>query len=172
MRPRRRNRQDQKSPPSRTLSAGQHLHRDRRFPWCGLDHQALRRRRERPLRGSKASFRRPLLAPPRHLRQSSGSPIPPRGLQPVPLEPVLVCSGRLPPSFRERRCRCRVVVGAALRPALFFAYRRSHPALPSNSSPSPTCLWTSSRGVLSAMKDLLSLSAVRENQKFDTLLTR
>src|SRR5258708_17919979 len=60
-----------------------------------MDHQTPRRRRQRPLRRSKARLARPLPPRPRHLRQSTRSPIPPRGLQPVPLEPLLELTFRL-----------------------------------------------------------------------------
>ena len=50
---------------------------------------SARRRRERPLRGPEAGLCRSLPSRPRDLDQSAGSPVPPRSLQPVPLEPVL-----------------------------------------------------------------------------------
>ena len=59
------------------------------FREVGVDDQAARRRRQRALRRSQAGQRRPLPAPPRHLREGPGSAVPPRSLQPVPLEPVL-----------------------------------------------------------------------------------
>ena len=73
----------------RALPAGQHLRRDGQLPHRGVDHQAPGRRREGPLRGPEAGFRGPLPAPARHVRQGAGSAVPPRGLQPVPLEHVL-----------------------------------------------------------------------------------
>ncbi len=89
-RPRRRHRQDQEPAPGRALPAGQHLRRHRQLPQRGVDHQAARRGREGPLRRPEAGLGRPLPPPARHLREGAGSAVPPRGLQPVPLEPVLV----------------------------------------------------------------------------------
>src|SRR5258705_12728762 len=54
-----------------------------------MDHQTPLPRRQGPLRRSKARLRRPPPQPPPHIRQSTRSPIPTRGLQPVPLEPLL-----------------------------------------------------------------------------------
>ena len=62
------------------------------FPQSRVDHDAARRRREGPLRRPETGLRRPLRARAGHIRQSSGSPVPPRGLQPVPVEPVLNCT--------------------------------------------------------------------------------
>ena len=91
-RPRRRNREDQEPAPGRALSARQHLRRAGQLPKAGVDHQAARRRREGPLRRPEAGLRRPLPAPLGTFVKAPGSAVPPRGLQPVPLEPVLKLS--------------------------------------------------------------------------------
>ncbi len=95
-RPRRRDREDQEPAPGRALSARQHLRRAGRLPQRRVDHNPPRRRRQRPLRRSEAGLRRPLPPRPRNVRQSAGSPVPPRGLQPVPVESVLNCTPVLP----------------------------------------------------------------------------
>ena len=59
------------------------------LPQRRVDHQAARRGCEGALRGPEAGLGRPLPAPARHLREGAGSAVPPRGLQPVPLEHVL-----------------------------------------------------------------------------------
>ncbi len=50
-----RHRENQKSPPSGTISAGQHLHRSGQFPQSGMDHEAAWRGCQRPLRRPEAS---------------------------------------------------------------------------------------------------------------------
>ena len=85
--------QDQESAPGRTLPAGQHLRRDQPVQGRRVDRQAAGRRREGPLRRAEAGFGRPLPARPGHLREDAGSAVPPRGLQPVPLESLLGDSG-------------------------------------------------------------------------------
>src|SRR3990172_10497948 len=54
-----------------------------------MDLQAPGRGCEGPLRGLEAGRGRPLPASARHHREDPGSAVPPRGVQPVPLEPVL-----------------------------------------------------------------------------------
>jgi len=85
----RRDGQDQEPPPSRTLPARQHLHGDGQLPQSRMDNQTPRGRRERPLRRSEAGIGRPLPASAGHARQGSRSAVPPRGVQPVPVESVL-----------------------------------------------------------------------------------
>ena len=87
--PRGRHREDQEPAPGRTLPARQHLRRAGQLQRGGMDHQAAGRGREGPLRRPEAGLGRPLPAPAGHLRQGAGSAVPPRGLQPVPLEHVL-----------------------------------------------------------------------------------
>ena len=65
-----------------------------------VDHQAAGRGREGPLRRPEAGLRRPLPAAAGHVREGAGSAVPPRGLQPVPLEHVLDCGSK-------RRARSR-----------------------------------------------------------------
>ena len=86
---RRRDGEDQEPAPGRALPARQHLRRAGRFPQGGVDHQAARRRREGPLRRPEAGRRRSLSARSWNVRESAGSAVPPRGLQPVPVESVL-----------------------------------------------------------------------------------
>ena len=54
-----------------------------------MDDEASRRGRERPLRGPEAGLGRSLPAPAGNVREGAGSAVPPRGLQPVPVELVL-----------------------------------------------------------------------------------
>src|SRR5277367_1840124 len=58
-----------------------------------MDYGIARRRREGPLRGPETGRRRPMRATARHLCESAGSAVPPRGLQPVFVEHVLAASG-------------------------------------------------------------------------------
>ena len=86
---RRRDQRREEPASSRALPARQHLRRADELPRLKLDHDAAGRRRQGPLRGSQAGQRRPLPAAARHVRQVARSPVPPRSLQPVPLEPFL-----------------------------------------------------------------------------------
>ena len=67
----------------------QRPHCHRRLQSLRLDHRHPRRRRQGPLRRSQAGLSQPLCPRARNLRQSTRGPIPPRGLQPGPLEPLL-----------------------------------------------------------------------------------
>ena len=60
------------------------------LPQRRLDDEAAQRRRQGALRGTQAGQRRPLPAPARNVREGARSAVPPRSVQPVPLEPVLV----------------------------------------------------------------------------------
>ena len=110
-RPRRRHREDQEPSPGRALPARQHLRRAGELPQSRMDHDTSRRGRQRPLRRPEASLRRPLPPRPRNVRQSAGSPVPPRGLQPVPVESVLdrwsQCSTPRPKAGVFFFCSCR-----------------------------------------------------------------
>ena len=55
----------------------------------GVDHNDLRRRCEGSLCRFKAGLGRPLPARAGHIRKGPGSAVPPRGIQPVPVESVL-----------------------------------------------------------------------------------
>ncbi len=82
---------------------------------------SARRRREGPLRRPETSLRRPLPARSGNVRQSAGSAISPRGLQPVPVESVLECCssatrpGRKPGRFFVALARRRVPRGRLAR---------------------------------------------------------
>ena len=105
-RARRRHRQDQESAHRRSATCRTtSTTRWTNFRKRRVDHQAARRGREGPLRGPEAGLRRPLPAPAGHLREAAGSAVPPRGLQPVPLEPVLKrpASQTKTPPVRPRR---------------------------------------------------------------------
>src|SRR6476469_3582565 len=54
-----------------------------------MDHKVARRGRKSPLRRPEASLRRSLCSRSGNLREGAGSSVPPRGLQPVLVEPVL-----------------------------------------------------------------------------------
>src|SRR6266404_4866585 len=54
-----------------------------------MDKQASRGRRQRPLRRPETGIGRPLPAPAGHDCQAGRSAVPPRGIQPVPVESVL-----------------------------------------------------------------------------------
>ncbi len=60
------------------LSSGQHLRRARGFSQGGLDYDAAHRRGEGALRAAQARQRRPLPAPPRHVREGARNAVPPR----------------------------------------------------------------------------------------------
>src|SRR5690348_7282584 len=98
-----RHREGGESAPGRALFAGQHLRRDREFPKRGVDHQALRAGREGTLRRFETGLGGPLSAAARNLREGAGSAVPSRGLQPVPLEPVLRRASFAGPAFSRRR---------------------------------------------------------------------
>src|SRR6266436_5071483 len=54
-----------------------------------MDKQTPRGRRQRPLRRPETGIGRPLPAPAGHDCQAGRSAVPPRGVQPVPVESVL-----------------------------------------------------------------------------------
>ena len=90
---RRRDREDQESAPGRALPARQHLQRARQLPETPSGPRQLLgedvKGRYADLKQASAD-RCPRAAG--NLRQSAGSAVPPRGLQPVPVESVLNCT--------------------------------------------------------------------------------
>jgi glutamine synthetase len=90
--------------PGRALPARQHLHRDRGLPRFFVDDEAARRRRKSSLCRLEARCCGSLPASARHVRQGARGAVPPRRLQPVPLEPLLELLGK-----SEGRCRSPAV---------------------------------------------------------------
>ena len=72
------------------------------FRKAAVDDKTSRRRREGPLRRPEAGRRRPLPASARDVREGARSAVPPRRLQPVPLELVLERRSSAKQNARER----------------------------------------------------------------------
>ena len=81
--------QDRQPARRRTLPARQHPAGHRRLQGLEVDREDSGRRRAGPLCRPEAGRRQPLPARAGNLRQGLRGAVPPRGLQPVALEPVL-----------------------------------------------------------------------------------
>ena len=86
----------------RTLPTRQHLRCLDELPQRRMDDEAARRRRQGTVCRAQTGQRRPLSAPAGHLRESSRSPVPPRSVQPVSLEPVLAGVDARSPALLRR----------------------------------------------------------------------
>ena len=85
----RRNREDQEPAASGALFAGQRLHGAGKLREGVVVHEVAGCRRESPVRGFEAGVGGSLPASAGDVRESAGSAVSPRGVQPVPVELVL-----------------------------------------------------------------------------------